>query len=78
MPATQGMARIGDYTTPVGDANKVAALLALIPNPDSSIGSNGAIAVPAAPRTNSYLDEMSPACAAQLRVEIAALQGAVT
>lgn len=77
MGATTGIAKIGDYTTPVGDANKVAALLALIPNPDAVPGT-GAVAGGGYGQTNTYLDEMSPAAAAQLRVELIALQAAVT
>ena len=77
MGVTSGFAKIGDYTTPSGDANKVAALLALIPNPDTT-SSSGAVAGGTNGIPNSYLDEMSPGCAAQLRVEIAALQAAVT
>jgi hypothetical protein len=71
--STQGIAIIGDYTTPGTDALKVAALLALIPNPDntSSSGATGGGA------NNSYLDEMSPACAIQLIVELTKLQSAV-
>ena len=74
--STQGIAIIGDYVTPATDALKVAALLALIPDPDST-SSSGAVAVPPQGIANSYLDEMSPACAIQLRVELAALQGKV-
>jgi hypothetical protein len=72
--STQGIAKIGDYATPGTDAHKVAALKALIPNPDntSSSGATGG-----GGSTNSYLDEMSPACALQLLVELTALQAAV-
>ena len=79
MGATTGVAKIGDYTTPVGDANKVAALLALIPNPDASnAGGSGTVGGGPQGAANTYLDEMSPGCATQLRVEIAALAAAVT
>jgi hypothetical protein len=75
--STAGIAVIGDYVTPGTDALKVAALLALIPDPDNS-SSSGAVAVSAAQgQTNSYLDEMSPACAIQLRVELTKLQAQV-
>jgi hypothetical protein len=77
MGATTGIAKIGDYTTPSGDANKVGALLALIPNPDAVPGT-GAVGGGGFGTTNTYLDEMSPAAAAQLRVELLALQAAVT
>jgi hypothetical protein len=73
MGATTGIVKIGDYATPAGDPAKVNALLALIPNPDST-SSSGASAGPG----NSYLDEMSPGCAAQLRVELTALAATVT
>lgn len=77
MGATTGLVKIGDYTTPSGDPAKVNALLALIPNPDST-SSSGSQAGGTNGTLNSYLDEMSPGCAAQLRVELAALAGAVT
>lgn len=73
MGATTGIMPIGDYTTPVGDPAKVNALLALIPNPDSTSSSGAKAGV-----GSSYLDEMSPGCAAQLRVELGALAGKVT
>lgn len=72
MSATSGIATIGDYATPTTNATRIAVLLALIPNPDAS-GSSGAVAGGGTGSTNTYLDEMSPAAAAQLRVEIAAL-----
>lgn len=77
MSVTTGIAAIGDYATPSGDPAKVAALLALIPNPDST-SSSGATGGGASGATNTFLDEMSPMCAAQLRVEIAALAAVVT
>jgi hypothetical protein len=85
MPATRGMAPINNYAgglNPVTgvamttDPLRVAGLLALIPNPDLGVGSNGAIS--GAGRANSYLDEMSPACAAQLIVEITAMAASIT
>jgi hypothetical protein len=85
MPATQGMAPILNYAgglNPVTgvamttDLLRIAGLLAIIPNPDTGAGSNGAAS--GAGKLNSYLDEMSPACAAQLRVELAALSAAST
>lgn len=75
MAATTGMAKIGDYTTPSGDPAKVQALLDLIPNPDATNAGGSGVGGPAG---NSYFDEMSPAAAAQLRVEIAALKLAVS
>jgi hypothetical protein len=71
MPASTGVTQIGDYTTPVGDVNKVNALLNLIPDVDNP-GSSGAQS------GGGFLDEMSPACAVQLRVEITALKAVVT
>jgi hypothetical protein len=52
------------------DPLRVAGLLALIPNSDLGAGSDGAN-VPS--RSNTYLDEMSPACSAQLRVELTSM-----
>jgi hypothetical protein len=65
----QGVQQIGDYSsgTPRANVNK---LLALIPNPDST-SSSGAVA------GGGFLDEMSPAAAVQLRVELTALAAAV-
>lgn len=78
MGATTGLAAIGDYATPSGDPAKVQALINLIPNPDAATGSSGAVAVPPNGTTNTYLDEMSPAAAAALIVELTALKAAVT
>lgn len=77
MAATTGVQKIGDYTSPASDPLRVAALLALIPDPDAT-GSSGSVAGGTNGLTNTYLDEMSPACAVQLRVELAALFAAVT
>ena len=68
MSATTGIKAIGTYAT--SDSAAVDTLLALIPNPDST-SSSGAIA------GGGLLDEMSPACAAQLRVELLALKDAI-
>jgi len=68
MPATQGMQPLGVYAT--NDSTAVNTLLALIPDPDSS-NSSGATA------GGSLLDQMSPGCAAQLRVELIALRTAI-
>lgn len=65
MSSTTGIAAIGTYTVP-SLAAKVAVLLALIPNPDST-STGGAQA------GGGNLDEMSPVAAAHLRVELAAL-----
>lgn len=74
MGATTGIAAIGTYTGAANDGAAVDILLALIPNPDST-SSSGAIA--GGGITNSYLDEMGPACATQLRVELLALKAAI-
>lgn len=68
MNATTGIMAVGDYTgTPT---QAVAALLALIPNPDVKESPN--------PReAGSMLDQMSPFAAAQLRVELTALANAL-
>lgn len=67
--APQGVQVIGDYTQGTPRA-KVNALLALIPNVDST-SSSGAVA------GGGFLDEMSPPAAVQLRVELTALAAAV-
>lgn len=79
MASTDGIQPIGDYATPATDKLKVQALLDLIPNIDSP-GSSGSQAAPKLNqgRGNSFLDEMSPAAANQLRVELTALNNAVS
>lgn len=71
MSAILGITPIGNYAGAANDNAAVAILLNLIPDPDS-LSSSGAIA-----GGGSFLDQMSPACAAQLRVELLALQDAV-
>lgn len=71
MSATTGIAAIGDYAAAGTDAAKVGRLLALIPNVDTN-SSSGAQA------GGGFLDEMSPAAAVQLRVELTALMANVT
>lgn len=70
MGATTGIVKLGNYAGAASDSAAVDILIALIPNPDST-SSSGAIA------GGGLLDEMSPACAAQLRVELLALKDAV-
>lgn len=70
MSATTGLAPLSTYDGAT-DADKVGQLLALIPDPDAPHGS-GAVS------GGAYLDEMSPGAAAQIRVELLALQAAVT
>lgn len=76
MSATTGFAAIGNYAGAATDSAAVDILLALIPNPDAPHGT-GAIAGGGQGTTNTYLDQMSPGCAAQLRVELLALKDAV-
>lgn len=57
------------------DKLKVQQLIDLVPNPDVSPAQGGGTG---AGRRGHILDEMSPAAAAQLRVELAALMAAVT
>jgi hypothetical protein len=74
MGATTGIQAIGSYSAITGTA--IDTLLALIPNPDAAHGT-GAVADSANRGTNNtYLDEMSPGAAAQLRVELAAMKAA--
>ena len=58
--ATEGLEVIGTYAH---DGTDVATLKALIPDPDTAPSQGG----------GGFLDEMSPACAAQLRVELDAM-----
>lgn len=71
MASIDGIQVIGDYDGAATPQAAVDELLALIPNPDST-SSSGAQA------GGGFLDEMSPAAAAQIRVELAALKAAVT
>jgi hypothetical protein len=76
MTALSGVSVIGDYS---GDATAGAAidkLLALIPDPDAPHGT-GAVAGGAQGTLNTYLDEMSPGAAAQLRAELLAMKAEV-
>lgn len=77
MGVTSGVTPIGDYTTGA-PANKVVIdrLLALIPDPDAAHGS-GAVGGGSQGIANTYLDEMSPGAAAQIRVELLAAQAAI-
>lgn len=75
MTAIAGLTAIANYSGAANDPARVALLKALIADPDAT-GSSGSIAGGGA--TNTYLDEMSPSCAAQLIVELNALFAAVT
>lgn len=68
MGITTGLTAIGVYAT--NDSTAVDALIALIPDPETTSSSG-------AQSGGGYLDQMSPLCAAQLRVELAALKDAV-
>lgn len=68
MSAISGLIPAGDYSTGT-DKQKVALLRSLIPNPDAAPASSPAI---------RFFDEMSPGAAAQLRVELIALEAAVS
>jgi len=70
MGATTGVVALGDYTGSATAGAGIDKLVALLANPDST-SSSGAIA------GGGLLDEMSPACLAQLRVELAALKAVV-
>ena len=69
MSALTGLTLINNYAGAANDPARVQLLLDVIPNPD----------VPPASSTGlRFLDEMSPAAAAQLRLELAALKAAVS
>lgn len=75
MSAISGIQPIGAYSGSLVGTS-IDALLALIPNPDAAHGS-GAVAGGNQGILNTYLDEMSPGAAAQLRVELLALKAAL-
>jgi hypothetical protein len=71
MASSAGIQPINNYAGAASDPARVQLLLDAIPNPDTA-SSSGSIA------GGGFLDEMSPAAAAQLRVELVALKAAVT
>lgn len=76
MGALTGLVAQGNYAGAANDAAAVTVLLNLLPNPDAAIaGGTGATAN--AGKGSNHLDEMSPGAAAQLRVELLALQDAI-
>lgn len=77
MSATSGIAKIGDYTTgePVNKA-VIDLLIDLIPDPDTAPAQGGK-AGSGVTGGRGFLDQMSPACAAQLLVELAAVKAAI-
>jgi hypothetical protein len=79
MASTDGITPINNYAGAANDKARVQLLLDAIPNPDST-SSSGSQAVPGQLQgnLNSFLDEMSPAAAVQLRVELIALGAAVS
>jgi hypothetical protein len=70
MSALTGISAINDYSAAADDAAAVQLLIDSIADPDTA-NTSGAQA------GGGYLDQMSPACAAQLRVELIALKDAV-
>lgn len=77
MGATTGMTAIGDYAGAATDSAAVDVLLALIPDPDAPHGTGAVADADNLGANNTYLDEMSPGAAAQLRVELTALKDAI-
>lgn len=76
MSAISGVTAIGVYSGDLTAGAAINKLLALIPDPDAPHGS-GAVAGGNQGILNTYLDEMSPGAAAQLRVELLALKAEV-
>lgn len=70
MGATTGIGVIGNYAAGGTNQATVQILIDLIPDPDTTRTSG-------AQAGGGFLDEMSPAAAAQLRVELVALKAAV-
>jgi len=70
-PSMSGFAPLVDYSALATNDERVEALLALIPNIDTS-SSSGAIS------GGGFFDEMSPVAATQLRVEITACLDEIT
>lgn len=77
MGATTGIVVQQNYAGAANDPARVQLLIDLIPNPDAPAGT-GPAAAGGSKTLHSYLDEMSPAAAAQLLVELAALKAACT
>lgn len=77
MSSLSGVSPIANYAGAADDPARVQLLLDLIPNPDAPHG-NGAVAGGSQGVLNTYLDEMSPGAAAQIRAELLALKAAVS
>ena len=75
MGATSGVQPIVTYNGAT-NKDKVQQLIDIIANPDAAHGS-GAVSGGNQGILNTYLDEMSPGAAAQLRVELLALKTAI-
>jgi hypothetical protein len=75
MGASTGISAIGTYDAAT-NKGVIDQLLALIPN-ISTTSSSGAVAGGTNGVANTYLDEMSPAAAVQLRVELEAVKAAI-
>lgn len=75
MSATTGVQPIVTYNGAT-NKDKVQQLIDIIADPDAPHGS-GAVAGGNQGILNTYLDEMSPGAAAQLRVELVALKAAI-
>lgn len=78
MSATTGIQPLNDYSTFPNDPAKVQALMDLIPNPDSTSSSGAQAGNNSTTGQRGMLDEMSPAAAAQLIVELAYLKANVS
>jgi hypothetical protein len=72
MGALTGIVARGNYAGAANDQAAVDILLGLLPNPDATFNVGDTIQ-----SQPGFLDEMSPACLAQLRVELTALRAAV-
>lgn len=69
MSSITGIVAQVDYSGAADNKARVDALIAAIPDPDTAPANQG---------VSGFLDQMSPACAAQLRVELAALKAVIT
>lgn len=78
MGATTGIAALVNYAGGANDAARVQSLLDLIPDPDTLSSSGSVAGSGLSPVGANFLDEMSPAAATQLRVELTALKAAVS
>lgn len=76
MGATTGLVANGAYAAAATNKACVDVLLALIPDPDAPPGTGPAGAA-GNKALHSYLDEISPAAIAELRVELLAMKDAI-